>query len=148
VSEQSDELGRVWRLGRQDDPLAFVPIERRSWSHRFDDLHRRFGTLYCALLPETALREVLADLRPNAAAIARYTRIHGPDAAGDVPSPPVTAAWRQNHVLAPARLKFDAPLVDLTDVVRRREMELHHAALLAEHGPAHPTYTGSPARGA
>jgi hypothetical protein len=28
----------------------------------------RFGTLYCALLAETALREVLADLR-NAAAI-------------------------------------------------------------------------------
>ena len=137
MSEPADELGRVWRVGRREAPLAFVPTARRSWSHRFDDLHRRFGTLYCALLPETALREVLADLRPNAAAIARYIRIHGSDAAGDVPSAPVTAAWRQRHVLAPARLELDGPLVDLTDVVVRRELELHHAALIAEHGLAH-----------
>lgn len=89
MSEPPDELGLVWRVGRREAPLAFVPIERRSWAHRFDDLHQRFGTLYCALLPETALREVLADLRPNAAAIARYIRMHGPDAAGDFPSAPV-----------------------------------------------------------
>ena len=67
-------LGRVWRVGLATDPLGFVPTQRRAYNSRFDDLHRRFGTLYCALVAETALREVLADLRPNAAAIARYVK--------------------------------------------------------------------------
>lgn len=40
-------------------------------------------------------------------------------------------------MLAPARLELDGPLVDLTDVVVRRELELHHAVLLAEHRMAH-----------
>jgi hypothetical protein len=82
------ELGRVWRVGLGSDPLGFVPAERRSNNNRFDDLLKRFGTLYGALLAETALREVLADRRPNAAAIARYITIHGPQAAADIPSAP------------------------------------------------------------
>jgi len=96
------EVGRVWRVGLTSDPLGFVPSERRSYNNRFDDLRRRFGTLYCALLAETALREVLADLRPNAAAIARYLKLHGPQAATDLPTAPVSAVWRRRHVLAPA----------------------------------------------
>jgi hypothetical protein len=131
------ELGRVWRVGLASDPLGFVPAERRSYNNRFDDLLKRFGTLYCALRAETALREVLADLRPNAAAIARYIRIHGPQAAADIPSAPVSAIWRQRHVLAPARLQLDGLVLDLTDVDQRREVELRHAAVLAEHGMAH-----------
>jgi hypothetical protein len=47
------------------DPIGFIPTERCSWNHRFDDSKRRFRTLYCAIRPETALREVLADLRRN-----------------------------------------------------------------------------------
>jgi hypothetical protein len=42
---------------------------------------------------------VLADLRPKAAAIRRYVERFGPDAADDVPALPVTASWRQQHVL-------------------------------------------------
>lgn len=131
------ELGRVWRVGLASGPLSFVPAERRSYNNRFDDLRQRFGTLYCALVPETALREVLADLRPDAAAIARYVKIHGPEAARDIPSASVTAVWRQHHVLAPARLQLEGPVLDLTDVEQRRTIELYHAALLAEHGLAH-----------
>jgi hypothetical protein len=131
------ELGRVWRVGLASDPLGYVPAERRAYNNRFDDLRRRFGTLYCALLAETALREVLADLRPDAAAIARYIKLHGPQAAADIPPAPVTTVWRQRHVLAPARMRLDGPVLDLTDVDQRREVELRHAELLAEHGMAH-----------
>jgi len=79
---------------------------------------------------------VLADLRPNAAAISRYLKLHGPQAAGDLPAAAVSASWRRRHVLAPARLELDGPVLDLTDVAQRREVELRHAELLAEHGMA------------
>ena len=61
----------------------------------------------------------------------------GRQAAADIPSAPVTAIWRQRHVLAPARLRLDGPVLDLTDVDQRREVELRHAEVLAEHGMAH-----------
>ena len=131
------ELGRVWRVGLATDPLGFVPPQRRAYNNRFDDRHRRFGTLYCPLAAETALREVLADLRPNTAAIARYVKRYGPEAAADLPSATVTAEWRRRHVLAPARLDLDGPVLDLTDVDQRREIELRHAELLADHGMSH-----------
>ena len=61
-----DTPGEVrWRVGHISDPIGFIPRERCSWNHRFDDSKRRFRTLYCAIRPETALREVLADLRRN-----------------------------------------------------------------------------------
>lgn len=131
------EPGRVWRVGFVADPLGFVPPERRAYNNRFDDIHRRFGTLYCALVPETALREVLADLRPNTPAIARYLKRFGRDAADDLPSAAVTAEWRRRHVLAPARMKLDGSVLDLTDVEERREIELRHTELLAAHGMSH-----------
>lgn len=54
----------LWRVGYHATPLEFTPLELYSFSHRFDDIHHRFRTLYLADLPETCLREVLADLRP------------------------------------------------------------------------------------
>ena len=53
----------LWRVGHRRDPLRFAPRNTYEWSHRFDDLHRRWRTVYCAWTPEAALREVLADLR-------------------------------------------------------------------------------------
>jgi RES domain len=50
----------LWRVGYYADPLEFPPVELYEFSNRFDDVHRRFRTLYCAELPETCLREVLA----------------------------------------------------------------------------------------
>ena len=60
------ERGRtLWRVGYYADPLGYTPLELYQFSHRFDDIYRRFRTLYCADLAETCLREVLADFRPN-----------------------------------------------------------------------------------
>jgi hypothetical protein len=137
TDERFPEPGRVWRVGFVGDPLGFVPLERRAYNNRFDDIHRRFGTLYCALVAETALREVLADLRPNTAAIARYLGRFGQEAAADLPSAAVTAVWRRRHVLAPARLKLDGSVLDLTDLEERREIELRQADLLAAHDMSH-----------
>lgn len=52
--------------------------------------------------------------------------------AGSVPW-----AWREKHVLAPARIDPRGPLVDLDDMDVRRRLEVQHAALLARHGIAH-----------
>jgi hypothetical protein len=126
-----------WRVGYHADPLGFIPRALCSWAHRFDDPVHRFRSVYVAELPETALREVLADYRANAAAVARYVDIFGPDAAGDVPGQSVTAAWRAQNVLAACHIDLRGPIVDLTDAERRHELERRHAQLLRDHRLAH-----------
>jgi len=130
----ADQL--LWRVGHIRDPLGFPPRDVHEWSHRFDDLHRRWRTVYCAWTAETALREVLADLRPNAATIARFLERLGPDAAEELPSAAVTRAWRQHNVLVPVRIELldDATVLDLTDVHVCRRLEALHAQLLVAHG--------------
>jgi hypothetical protein len=134
----TDAPDRVyWRVGYHADPAGFVPLELCTFNHRFDDVQRRFRSIYAAELPETALREVLADLRPKAAAIRRYVEHFGPDAANDVPALPVTASWRQQHVLVQVQPVLDGPLIDLCDTDIRYEVEFEHAALLDAHGMDH-----------
>ena len=89
---------RVWRVGHAGSPLEFVPHEYCSWEHRFDDPERQYRTLYGAQHRITALREVLADLRPNATVRADFARFQlDQDVPVDelkVPARVVTAAWR------------------------------------------------------
>ena len=118
-------------------PTAFTPRDLYAYNHRFDDAQRRFRTLYWAEHPETALREVLADFRPNLAVRQRFLERFGPDAAADFASEPVTAAWRRQHVLIAGELELDGPLVDLTDVPTRQEIERRHVELLVAHGLEH-----------
>lgn len=128
----------VWRVGYAGDPLGFVPHDRSGFGHRFDDPQRRFRSLYAALLPETSLREVLADLRPNAAAMRRFVETFGEDAVHDVPAQRVTASWRRKNRLAPASIVIDHGCVlDLTDPTERHAIELRHADLLQAHGLDH-----------
>jgi hypothetical protein len=127
----------LWRVGYHADPLGFTPLELYEFSHRFDDIHHRFRTLYCAELAETCLREVLADFRPNLGALARHVERYGPEAAQDFAPAPVTAQWRRQHVLVPAVLRLDGPLVDLTDVPTRQEVDDRHVDLLSAHDLAH-----------
>lgn len=127
----------LWRVGHHQNPLAFAPPEVYEFSHRFDDLHRRFRTLYFAQRPETCLREVLADFRPNMAARQRHVERYGAEAADDFAAETVTARWRSQHVLAPVRLELDGQLVDLTDVPTRQAIEDRHRALLVEHRLEH-----------
>jgi hypothetical protein len=100
-----------------------------------DRAYSRIG--YVAEIAETALREVLADLRPKAAAIRRYVERFGSDAADDVSAMPVTASWRQHHVLVEMHAVLDGPLIDLCDADVRYQVELEHAALLDAHGMDH-----------
>lgn len=126
-----------WRVGYHTDPTGFVPKELCAWNHRFDDPGRRFRTIYIAELDETAIREVLADLRPNTAAIARYIEKFGPRAAKDVPAQPVTESWRRQHVLAKVRPVLNAPVLDLCDADVRYKVEREHTTLLNAHGMDH-----------
>ena len=136
IGEPEDGLA-LWRVGYHADPLGFTPLEIYEFSHRFDDLHRRFRTLYCAELAETCLREVLADFRPNLAAQRRHIERYGPQAVEDFTRAPVTAQWRVQHVLIRATVRLDGPLIDLTDVPTRQEIEHRHVQLLAEHDMGH-----------
>lgn len=127
----------LWRVGYHLDPTAFTPRDLYAYNHRFDDAQRRFRTLYLAEQPETALREVLADFRPNLAARQRHLERFGPDAAADFAPESVTAAWRRQHVLIAGDLELDGPLVDLMDVTVRQEIERRHVSLLVAHGLEH-----------
>jgi hypothetical protein len=126
-----------WRVGHTGDPLGFVPLDICEYSHRFDDLHHRFRTVYIAELAETCLRETLADFRPKLSTISFFQREMGAQAATDLPAWPITAAWRHEHVLAPLRLTLDGPIYDLTDIAQRRSIEERHAELLLEHDMHH-----------
>jgi hypothetical protein len=107
------------------------------FSHRFDDIEHRFRTMYLAELDVTCLREVLADFRPNLAARTRHIERYGPKAADDFATAPITAKWRQEHVLVSATLELVGPMVDLINVETRQEVEDRHLALLVDHGLDH-----------
>jgi RES domain len=126
-----------WRVGHREDPLGFVPLEVCEYSHRFDDLQRRFRTVYVAELAETSLRETLADFRPKLSTIGRFQQEMGAGATQELVAWHVSAAWRAEHLLAPVRLKLNGPIYDLTDISQRQLVEERHAALLLEHGMQH-----------
>ncbi|WP_255802048.1 RES domain-containing protein [Mycobacteroides abscessus] len=129
-----------WRVGYHADPVRLkqVPLQEYSFGHRFDDARRRFRTLYCAERPQTCLMEVLADYRPNRAAMLRHIERYGPEAAEDFASEPVTRSWLEQNVLVQVTLEDDsAELVDLTDPAVRYDLEKRHAQLLAVHGMDH-----------
>ena len=136
IAEPDAELA-LWCVGYHLDPLGFTPRELYGFNHRFDDIHRRFRTLYFADLPETCLREVLADFRPNLGARQRHIERYGPDAAQDFADMPVTAQWRVQHVLVAAVVRLDGPAIDLTDVAIRQEVEDRHVELLLDYGLRH-----------
>ena len=131
---------RVWRVGHADAPLDFVPYEYCSWQHRFDDPMREYRTIYGSEHQLTALREVLADLRPNAKARADFAQFQLAQGVRvedlQVPGRAVTASWRRSHELAPARVEHEGELVDLDDPALRERLATRHATLLAEHGMA------------
>lgn len=133
----TDATPTLWRVGYHRDPLAFAPRELYHYGHRFDDAHQRFRTLYCAEDPRTCLREVLADLRPNAAARQRFLQAFGEDAADELVAEPVTTRWREQHVLVELHLEIEGEMIDLADVRVRHELEERHALLLAEHDLEH-----------
>jgi RES domain len=126
-----------WRVGHISDPLGFVPHDRLSWNHRFDDPGQRFRTLYCALRAETALREVLADFRRQTGELAEYAAVFGQEAIDLLPADPISADWRRQHILAPCRIESDGELLDLTDPDVTHELEHRHAQLLSDHGLPH-----------
>lgn len=129
---------RVWRVGHASSPLDFVPREYCSWEHRFDDPRRDYRTIYGAQHKVTALREVLADLRPSTKARADFAQFQLDQGLEveelKVPAREVTAAWRQSHTLAPGQVVRDGPLVDLDDPALLEQLAFRHATLLAEHG--------------
>lgn len=129
--------GELWRVGHRGDPLAFTPLELCAWNHRFDDARRRFRTVYCAERPETSLREVLADFRPELKARQAFAEVFGAAALEDLPIAPVTARRREEHLLAPAAMALDGELIDLRAPAVRAELEQRHASLLVEHGLSH-----------
>jgi hypothetical protein len=137
-----DDLGELtlWRVGYHSDPLGFAPLEGYEYSHRFDDsLKRGRRSIYCAVGPETALREVMSDMRQHTAARARFIERYGHEAAEDLPPQSVPAAWRRSNVLVPVRIVRAglSNVLDLTDFSERQRIEERHALLLDKHGMAH-----------
>lgn len=126
-----------WRVGHTSTPADFPVREMYSWNNRFDDSKRRFRSIYGARSQETALRELLADLRPNTGAIQRFIEKFGPTATNEIPTQPVTASWRRQHVLAQVTVSAAGVLIDLCDPAIRRDVEQAFSSVLAEYGVEH-----------
>jgi hypothetical protein len=69
--------------------------------------------------------------------LAEFEELFGPDAGVTAAAGAVTAQWRAERVLAPARMVLDGEMIDVDDPATRNRLEHEHAALLAEHGMAH-----------
>jgi hypothetical protein len=115
-----------------------VPNHLCGWQHRWDDPRREYRTLYCAESELTCLREVLADLRPNAKAIAELKELFGEDSPALRGVGEVAAEWRDARLLCPALAVAEHEFCHLdTEVELRNELEHDFAELLAEHGMDH-----------
>ena len=108
-----------------------------TWTGRFDDPRsslppaHRFRTVYLAQDRLTAFAEVLQNLRPATAEIARFAALFG----APPPAPIVPSGWRADRRLARTRVNLDpAEVVDLDDLAVRAHLEAQHARLLATHG--------------
>jgi hypothetical protein len=109
-------------------------LEFQSWKSRFDHPDKLFRTLYCAEERQTALREVLADFRPNAKARAEFRDLYG----DDLPAPRLTSVWRATKVLVQGVLMvLKGDLIDIDNPLLREQFARRHAALLAQHGMDH-----------
>jgi hypothetical protein len=128
----------VWRVGHRRAPLDFVPRHLCGWQHRWDDPEREYRTLYAAESELTCLREVLADLRPNAKAIAELTQLFGDTTPALRDAGVVGHELLDAHLLCPARAVGDGDLCDLdADVELRNRLEREHAQLLVDHDMDH-----------
>jgi hypothetical protein len=115
-----------------------VPRPLCSWRHRWDDPRREYRTIYCAEAELTCLREVLADLRPNAKAIAELTELFGDDTPALRGVGEVAAEWREAHLLCPALAVSRDDFCDLdAEVELRNELEHELILLLVEHEMDH-----------
>jgi RES domain len=115
-----------------------VPRHLCSWRHRWDDPERVYRTIYCAETELTCLREVLADLRPNAKAIAELKELFGDATPAMRGVGEVAAEWREAHLLCPALAVSRREFCDLdAEVELRNELEHELALLLAMHDMDH-----------
>jgi hypothetical protein len=115
-----------------------VPRPLCSWRHRWDDPERRYRTIYCAESELTCLREVLADLRPNAKAIAELKELFGDGTPALRGVGEVAAEWREAHLLCPALVLSEREFCDLdAEVELRNELEHEFILLLVEHEMDH-----------
>lgn len=120
----------VWRVGHAGTPCEFTPRHLCGWNNRFDDPKREYRTIYAADKKETCLREVLADLRPNAKFLADFDKVFGADpalaAAGRV-----TRAWRARHSLVRAGIDLDSgTMAELESAPVMRELSRRLGARL------------------
>ncbi len=115
-----------------------MPRPLCSWRHRWDDPERAYRTIYCAETALTCLREVLADLRPNAKAIAELKELFGDATPALRGVGEVAAEWRDAHLLCPALAAGPHEFCDLdAEVELRNELEHELALLLAMHDMDH-----------
>ena len=115
-----------------------MPRHLCGWQHRWDDPQREYRTLSCAESKLTCIREVLADLRPNAKAIAELKALFGEDTPAVEGVGEVAEEWRDAHLLCPALAVSDYEFCDLDARLElRNELEHERAGLLAEHDMDH-----------
>lgn len=81
---------------------------------------------------------MLADLRPNAKALAELRELFGEATPAVRDAGVVRHAWCDEHRLCPARAIGDGDLCDIDgDLTLRRDLEHEHARMLVEHGLDH-----------
>ena len=93
--------------------------------------------MYFSAEPETALREVLQNLRPDIKAVAELIGLFGPNSTAVRELRKVKLSEQGHRALAFADIACADDVIDLRDVTVRSRVERGNAMLLAAHGVIH-----------
>ena len=115
-------------MGHIAAPLNFVPFDRSSWTHRFDDPERSYRMLYCADQRETCFLEVFYSKRPDWRTIEEMAAAWGcsikeaRERAGRLSADEILT-----RSIAPARIEIESgKVLDIEDPDLRSMLELEH----------------------
>lgn len=124
-----------WRIGFRRNPCGFTSYKYYGWHNRYDDILKKYRTVYCAGTKRTCFRELLADFRKNAKAIREYKKLFGtePEYAGVV-----LENWYDRRVLVRVRIHLiKGMIVDVENPHERRRFINQKPELLETYGFGH-----------
>ncbi len=133
VREANSPRDPLYRISRLPNPLGWPPLSAVGGG-RFDDLRRRFRTLYCAEQRRACFYEVLGPLRPDPETLLRVKHLGtSPDPA---PIATVPRDWCSKRAIGRLRPASGQKWLDLRAIETREALRVELAETLVRLGLA------------